>query len=119
MTASSGGYSLLEVLVAFVVMSLVLSVLVPAQSHLLHRGGAEAQRLMAQDYAYGQLAAQGVSEPIQIGVFNYVHAEWQVSRRTELEHTGYGDVRVAVITIVVEDGNRNVLAREYTILPWR
>ncbi|WP_415400590.1 type IV pilus modification PilV family protein [Tateyamaria sp. SN3-11] len=49
------GYSIIEVLIAFAVMSMTLAVLLPGQTRLLGRAGDAAERALAQDYALSRL----------------------------------------------------------------
>lgn len=49
------GYSILEVLIAFAVMSMTLAVLLPGQTMLLGRAATAADRALAHDYALSRL----------------------------------------------------------------
>ena len=51
------GYSILEGVIAFAVMSMTLAVLVPGQTQLLGRAGSAAERALAHDLALSRLEA--------------------------------------------------------------
>ena len=54
------GYSIIEVLIAFAVMSMPLAVLLPGQTRLLGRAGTAAERALAHDYALSRRDMVGV-----------------------------------------------------------
>lgn len=49
------GYSILEVLIAFAVMSITLAVLLPGQMQLMGRAGTAAERALAHDLALSRI----------------------------------------------------------------
>lgn len=49
------GYSILEVLIAFAVMSMTLAVLLPGQVQLLGRTGMATERVLAHEWAVSRL----------------------------------------------------------------
>lgn len=49
------GYSILEVLIAFAIMSMTLAVLLPGQTQLLGRAGSAAERALAHDLALSRI----------------------------------------------------------------
>lgn len=61
------GYSILEVLIAFAVMSMTLAVLLPGQTQLLGRAATASERALAHDYALSRLEVAhvlGSADPI-------------------------------------------------------
>ena len=64
MTRRRRGYSLLEVLIAFVVMTLVLGALLPGQARLLARTGDAEARLLATDLALSVSDLVGLERPL-------------------------------------------------------
>lgn len=65
--SKSAGYSLLEVLVAFAIMMLVLSVLLPAQTNLASSSAVRQERQMAHEYALSKMASLGITAPLRTG----------------------------------------------------
>ena len=72
------GYSLFEVLVAFAIMSLVLSALLPGQTRLLQRVGTADEQALATDYANSLASLAAVTHVSQWhdDVFDY--RNWRV-----------------------------------------
>lgn len=104
--SSSRGYSVFEVLIAFAIMSLVLSALIPGQARLLARASSGDQELLALDYAQSRLAQLGVSEPLEPGLLEY--RDGSLLARIRVRES---DVENVVgIEIVVFDENDNELA---------
>lgn len=54
------GYSVIEVLIAFAVMSMTLAVLLPGQLQLLARAGTAADRALAHDLTLSRLESMRV-----------------------------------------------------------
>jgi len=106
MRLKRSGYSLIEVLIAFAVMSLVLAALLPGQTRLLNRSASEKHRLLALDWATSHVEALGLTAPIQAGIQNETWNDWQLELIIEsvLEHEG-----VYVIEAQVRDSQNNVL----------
>lgn len=67
MNKKTAGYSLIEVLIAFVIMASVLAVLLPSNTSLFVAIPRVQNRLLAQDYAQSRLATLGISRPILVG----------------------------------------------------
>ncbi|MEO1308537.1 MAG: type II secretion system protein [Pseudomonadota bacterium] len=61
------GFSLVEVLVAFAVLTGVLVVIVPALSGPAGQGAVRVEAALAEDYAYSRLAAYGTSRSFAAG----------------------------------------------------
>lgn len=61
------GFSLLEVMVAFVVLALSLSALLPALTTLSHRSRSAEDRWLAGELALSQLDMVGVTAPLASG----------------------------------------------------
>ena len=73
------GYSLIEVLIAFAIMTVVLAALLPGQTRLLSRTGAEEQRLLALDWATSEIEALGLTSPIVSGRRTVTWNDWTMS----------------------------------------
>lgn len=78
MQSNEDGYSLMETMIAFAVMALVLSALLPGQSKLLSRTVSAEERIMATEYAYSYLDTLGVSEPILNGQNEHQYRNWSI-----------------------------------------
>jgi len=77
--SGKAGYSLIEVLIAFVIVTLVLSALIPGQAMLLQRTVAQADRTLAFDYALSQAAHLGVTRPLAVGQTSETYRDWHVT----------------------------------------
>ncbi len=96
------GYSILEVLVAFAVMSLTLAVLVPGQTTLLARASGAAEQTLAYDLALSRLEEERVLgrwQPLEI------YREWRID--TEVRDAA----NARTVTVSVIAGNGRTLAR--------
>lgn len=82
MTHKTAGYSLIEVLIAFVIMASVLAVLLPSNTSLFVAIPRVQNRLLAQDYAQSRLATLGMSRPILAGTDQGGYRENWVWRET-------------------------------------
>ena len=79
------GFTLLEVLVAFVVLALALSALMPPLSTMTERSNTSHAEWRAGEFAVSKLAAIGVTAPIRPGMTSGVWADaldWQIEIRT-------------------------------------
>ncbi len=61
------GYSVFEVLVAFGIMALVLSALLPGQAQLLARASGGDEAILAHDFALSRIAHLSAVRPIEPG----------------------------------------------------
>lgn len=110
------GFSLLEVLVAFVVLALALSALLPALSGLSHRSRAAEDRWLAGELALSRLDMAGVIEPFAASSESgeWRDWRWQVEVRP-LPSVPPGSRRFATfyeVTVVVSDiASGDLLAR--------
>jgi type II secretory pathway pseudopilin PulG len=82
MKSNDDGYSLIETLIAFSVMALVLSVLLPGQAQLLGRAVNADERVLAMDYAASMLDQLGVSREIKQGGDAFEYRDWNVQYST-------------------------------------
>jgi prepilin-type N-terminal cleavage/methylation domain-containing protein len=92
---SRRGYSLFEVLVAFVILALVLAVLLPGQASLLRRAVSGPEAVLAQDYALSHLAHIGRDIPAAEGQDSEPYRDWTVQTAITAEQ----DLFHVVITI--------------------
>lgn len=63
--SASHGFTLLETLVAFLVLALALSVLMPALSNMTRHGQDARERWLASEFALSQLELIGVTSTLQ------------------------------------------------------
>lgn len=73
------GYSLFEVLIAFVILTSVLAVLLPAQSALLSRSAKEQAHLLALDWAISLTQLAGTTLPLEAGEQDISHGDWRAT----------------------------------------
>ena len=114
MKHSRAGYSLFEVLVAFAIMSMVLSVLIPGQARLFGRQQDGNDQFFAQDYASSVLERSGISDDLTMGEVRSTYQDWQVLRSITPVIGPPEQVRV-VVEIKTQSGA--VLARVETLRP--
>ncbi|WP_120634201.1 Tfp pilus assembly protein FimT/FimU [Ruegeria sp. EL01] len=107
--SSRAGYSLFEVLIAFAVMTMVLSVVLPRQAELLERSASSAKRILAADIAYSRMSELGVSRPLEFGESTERHGEWVVRQRISPHDNKFTQFALAEITISVEDNRKHVI----------
>ena len=98
---SRSGYSILEVLIAFAVMSMTLAVLLPGQTQLLGRAGTASERALAHDLALSRLEAV---PHLGIGPATEPYEDWRIEQVVE---DLQGQRRV---TVRVMSANGRVLA---------
>lgn len=113
------GYSLFEVLVAFVIMSLVLAALIPGQSSLLSRATAQEDQILAMDFAHSVLAEFGVSRDIVPGAGTERYRDWvvEVDTRAGLSVHDFVTATVIRVTIRTTDGQELATAEAARFLP--
>lgn len=102
---SKRGYSLLEVLIAFTIMTIVLAALIPGQARLLARANNADTQLLAYDFALSHMATLGISTPIANGTTQSTYRDWIVV--TSIQRTSE---TLFNITITVENTQGAVLA---------
>lgn len=103
MTRGSPGYSLLEALVAFAVMSAVLAVLIPASTRLLARSAEAEARFLAREVALSRLAALGVAEALSLGTTESGEGPWRAVLTVE-EETAAAPIPAWRVTVAVDRG---------------
>ncbi|WP_284165979.1 hypothetical protein [Frigidibacter sp. SD6-1] len=79
----TAGYSLFEVLLAFVIMSLVLAVLLPGQAQLMRRTYDTETRLLAADFAVSRLSSLQLSRSLAPGRATKEYRDWIVVENVE------------------------------------
>jgi hypothetical protein len=80
------GYSLLEVLAAFAILTMVLAVLLPGKTALLTRLPEKEERFLALDYAHSLLArleVEGLMSGVPTGEVRDSYRDWQVVTQAE------------------------------------
>ena len=92
------GYSLLEVLVAFAILTMVLTVLLPGKTALLMRLPEKEEHFLAYDYALSRLArleAEGFPSEMRPTEVREAYRGWQVVTQIEFLPSGpesFGDL---------------------------
>lgn len=110
------GYSLFEVMIAFVIMTLVLGALIPGQAQLLRRAAVQEDQLLAQDYALSRAAALGVEFPLVIGITRDSYKDWQISTDvSQASIIGIETIAAFAVTITVDDQQGQRLATIETL----
>ena len=113
------GFTLLEVLVAFVVLALSLSALLPALTTLGHRGRLAEDRWLAGELALSRLEAAGVTTPLARGDDSGAWQDWRWTVEVRpLRSAPPESERFATfyeVTVEVTDGDGLVLARLATV----
>ena len=112
----SSGYTILETLVAFVVMSLVLGVLVPGQGILLRRAAIAEEELLAFEFALSRLARAGVEYPAFPGASETKYRDWIVQETVTLSQVT-ANLQGYSITISVLDKLGTELAKVQKFAP--
>lgn len=115
---SRRGFSLLEALVAFVILTTSLAVLWPALIQMTSRSSSERSQVLAMQLAASQLATIGVSEPFASTTGEWQSMIWQVDVTEQDPATPEGKLfgKIWRIEIVVHDRtNGQELARSATI----
>jgi prepilin-type N-terminal cleavage/methylation domain-containing protein len=114
MNRARAGYSLIEVLVAFAIMSMVLTALIPGQARLLGRASDADQSALAFEYALSVGATLGVSTPLQLGSDTWRYRDWQIEHTTtQLKVIETGALTLTKIT--VRSAQNSDLARFETL----
>jgi len=110
------GYSLFEVLIAFAVMTMVLTALLPRQAGLFSRVAQVDERQLAQDFAYSRLDRLGVSDPLQPGITVQAYRDWRLTQ-TVTETVLPGASEITAVRILIEIASRSGarLARAETL----
>lgn len=102
MTKKTAGYSLIEVLIAFVIMASVLAVLLPSNTSLFVAIPRVQNRLLAQDYAQSRLATLGISRPILAGTDQgYYREVWMWQETITLRPESTPDLQLFEVSIKI------------------
>lgn len=101
------GYTLLEVMVAFAIMTAVLAVILPGQSQVLRQSSNAEVAFLAADYAQSRLDRLGVSDLTIPNNLTETYRDWRVVWTTQplSDFEGY-----FAVTITVEDARGLPLA---------
>lgn len=79
--ARNKGYSLFEVLIAFAIMALVLTVLLPGQTKLLNRVKSSEETILAMDYASSLASIASLTSPEQWQNAEFDYREWRIKQQ--------------------------------------
>lgn len=107
--SNRAGYSLFEVLVAFAVMTMVLSVVLPRQAEFLERSTTSSQRAIAADIAYSRLSELSVTRDLSPGESADIVGDWTLSQRVEPHFMMDSEIDLVEIAIEILDRTGNVL----------
>jgi type II secretory pathway pseudopilin PulG len=109
------GYSLLEVLLAFVIMTVLLAALLPGQAQLLNRASLQEGRLLAFDYALSRAASLGIATPLEIRASEEIYRDWLITTDISEGDTIGPDVDTLHIEITVNQVGGGHLATFQTM----
>ena len=106
MNQKRAGYSLFEVLIAFAILTIVLSALIPGQARLMSRISQQDDIFLAQDYAYSRLARIGIVTPLEQGQFQDRYRDWVITEK--ISETQLDDIpAIRLFRISVQIFSRN------------
>lgn len=91
------GYSLFEVLIAFAIMAMVLTALVPGQAKMLARASDADARSLAFDLALSRVAHLGVSKPLVLGETTSQQDTWNVIEQVTPANGAQLDIQIRVV----------------------
>lgn len=110
------GYSLLEVLVAFAIATMVIAALIPGQAALLERTKEGQESLLAYDFALSRLAELSVVRPLHEEINKSNYDRWLVRisvisvDRLDIENNQFA------IVVLISDPNGHELARAESLV---
>lgn len=114
MTSRRAGYSLFEVLLAFAIMAMILSVLLPRQTDMLRRIQAVDAQALAHDYAMSRLALATVVGPLNAGTTTDTYRAWTVTETIQNAPLGGTNLSAWTVRVVIEDATGTPLAEAQT-----
>ena len=115
MNRRRAGYSLFEVLIAFAILTMVLSALIPGQASLLSRVNQQDEKFLAQDYAYSRIALIGVTEAVVSGALTDSYRDWLIVQDISETVLDGSETRLFKIVIDVQSQGSETLARVETL----
>ncbi|WP_457645936.1 prepilin-type N-terminal cleavage/methylation domain-containing protein [Profundibacter sp.] len=115
MNTRRAGYSLFEVLIAFAILTLVLTALIPGQARLLARVQKQDDSFLAQDYAFSRMAQIGVVTPLAEGTTNETYRDWRIVETMAETRLDEPDIPLYKISIDVLSQSGNTLAHVETL----
>lgn len=108
------GYSVFEVLVAFAIMALVLSALLPGQARLLARATSGDDTVLAYDLALSRLATRAVIGPWVVGETTKNHGTWRSVEQISSGET-IGSATRYDLTVIILNADGREIARASTL----
>ena len=115
MNSRRAGYSLFEVLIAFAIMTMVLTALIPGQARLLSRVAKQDDRFLAQDYAYSRMAEIGITSPLEEGTLTDKYRDWLIAEEISETSIDSIDTRLFLISIKVRNRDGTLLTDAQTL----
>ncbi|WP_322892202.1 MULTISPECIES: type IV pilus modification PilV family protein [unclassified Yoonia] len=109
------GYSLLEVLIAFVILTVILAALIPGQSQLLIRATMQEQQSLAHDYALSRIALLGTAEPLALGIVEDRYRDWSVIIDVQASDMISTVTEIFQITVTIRDMQNRQMAKVKTL----
>ncbi|MDA7966151.1 MAG: hypothetical protein MPJ51_15820 [Ruegeria sp.] len=100
-----------EVLIAFAVMTMVLSVVLPRQAEFLERSTASSKRAAAADVIYSRLSELGVARSLSLGESTDRVGDWMLYQHITPYAAIGSNIDLAEVVIEVTDKAGNVLFR--------
>lgn len=109
--SSRAGYSLFEVLIAFAILTTVLSALIPGQARLLARVTEQDNKFLAQDYAYSRMAQIGITDRMETGHKMDSYRTWNIAEEISQITLDDSDIELLKVIIEVQSASGAILAR--------
>ncbi len=102
------GYSVFEVLIAFAIMALVLSALLPGQARLLTRASRGGDAVLAYDFARSRLAVLATEQPLEAGETVLEDGDWRAIQTVGFGESSSGAQSVEIMVTVVDAAGREM-----------
>ena len=120
MRSRTAGYSLFEVLLAFAIMAMILSVLLPRQTDMLSRIRNIEDRALAQDFAMSRLALLSIAVPLLPATTTDSYRAWTVIENIESSVIHDTDLIALILQVTIQNQRGTVLAKVQTqVIPDR
>ncbi|MEQ6204728.1 prepilin-type N-terminal cleavage/methylation domain-containing protein [Sulfitobacter sp. HNIBRBA2951] len=110
MKPAKAGYSLFEVLLAFAIMAMILSVLLPRQTDMLTRLRNIEDRALALDYAMSRLDMLSIVAPLLPSATTDTYRTWTVTENIESTLIAGSDLTALHVEVTVQDQRGTMLA---------
>lgn len=100
-TSAKAGYSLMEVLIAFAILSMVLMAIIPRQATLWRNAAAAEETTLALDYVLSHLANISVFGPLKPGTTQTTYRGWKILTAVSNEPLPKGKLAALRVSVTV------------------